>query len=883
MKNEPDSTSASAPTIKNSRKISPLWILPVVTIVLVSWLLSESIRDSGQRIQIHFSDAQGLIAGRTTLRYHGLEVGVVQDIVLSDNLKSIYVDAKVYPEATKLLKKNTRFWLVKPTANLSGIKGLDALVSGNYIAIQPSPMPSEAETNFRALDIPPPDIHARGGLNIRLIARDLGGISVGSQILYRKIPIGEVYGYQLIDKDHGVLIQASINKEYKHIITEDSRFWNISGVGAHLGADGIDVQLTSLGALLSGAIAVDSPNGGEPAVNNQEFKLYRDIKTAGRGIPIRITLPDNNQIKPSGAPIMFRDIQIGQVTTLELSKDRNSTIAHAAIQPAFEDMLTDHTRFVLEEPQLSFSSMDNLSNLVMGNYLTIAPSSGKSAREFVAYRKGQLSLPNPDTVFIQLVADDAYGLSIGDKIRYRGISVGEVKHIELKQQQVLIKASITKQYTHLLKSKNRFYIANHTKISLADSGIAIDSPPIKQLLSTSIDFVSAGKSISHDKSKKTVSYALFGSEPLAKLALFNQKQSKDIYLYSQKLPSVSAGSPVLYRNLPVGKIVDFKLTKEGVLIHSKIDNKFRHLLTKDSVFWNASGVKIDASLSGVKVSTSSLKSLISGAIAFDQVPETKNKVGKYWKLYESLNSVKNSGSTIHLTAKQVTNLSPGTSIKYQGVEIGTVESILPNLKNGGSRIKATIYKPYDKVITRRGSYFWLASPKLGLSGVEHLANILGDEVWVEPGQGKANTQFELHSAPANFNSVTFNLQSEHRGAIKTDTPILYRGIKVGNVRNVQLGDLADRVMVTIAVESDYAYLVRKNSVFWNVSGVDFSIGLSGANIHSGTLESLINGGIAFSTPDNTVLAPQAKQGRSFYLNASIKEGWEDWRLAIPKT
>ena len=86
-----------------------------------------------------------------------------------------------------------------------------------------------------------------------------------------------------------------------------------------------------------------------------------------------------------------------------------------------------------------------------------------------------------------------------------------------------------------------------------------------------------------------------------------------------------------------------------------------------------------------------------------------------------------------------------------------MESIIPNLKNGGSRIKATIYKPYDKVITRQGSYFWLASPKLGLSGVEHLANILGDEVWVEPGQGKANTQFELHSAAAHFNSVTFNL------------------------------------------------------------------------------------------------------------------------------
>lgn len=91
----------------------------------------------GQRIQIHFTNAQGLIEGRTTIRYQGLEVGIVRKISLSDNLKDIYVTADIYPKATKLLSDNTRFWLVKPKASLSGITGLDALVSGNYIAIQP--------------------------------------------------------------------------------------------------------------------------------------------------------------------------------------------------------------------------------------------------------------------------------------------------------------------------------------------------------------------------------------------------------------------------------------------------------------------------------------------------------------------------------------------------------------------------------------------------------------------------------------------------------------------------------------------------------------------------------------------------------------------------
>ncbi len=118
--------------------MSPLWILPIITLVLAGWLVLNAINEAGQRVQIYFSDAQGLIAGRTTIRYQGLEVGMVRDISLSPDLESIYVDADIYPEATKLLGADTRFWLVKPTASISGISGLDALVSGNYISIQPA-------------------------------------------------------------------------------------------------------------------------------------------------------------------------------------------------------------------------------------------------------------------------------------------------------------------------------------------------------------------------------------------------------------------------------------------------------------------------------------------------------------------------------------------------------------------------------------------------------------------------------------------------------------------------------------------------------------------------------------------------------------------------
>ena len=866
----------SQPVIKKSSRISPLWVLPIVTIILVGWLLSKSVHDAGQKIQIQFSDAQGLIAGRTTIRYHGLEVGLVRDIVLSKDLESIYVEADVYPEAETLLRKNTRFWLVKPTANLSGVTGLDALVSGNYIAIQPSPVKSKPETKFRALDIAPSDIRSREGLNIRLKAKDLGGISIGSQIVYRRIPIGEVYGYQLDEENDQVLIQASVKPEYQHIITSDSRFWNISGIGASVGFAGVDIHLTSISALISGAIAVDSPDQGSPVKNGQEFNLYPDIETAGRGIPIKIHLPENNKIGSSGAPIMYRGIEIGQITTLELDQKQHGIIAHAAIQPAFSDMLNTNSNFILEEPRLSLYSFENLTNLVKGNYLTIVPGKGTPSREFTAYRQDNIKLKQQDATMIHLTSDDTYGLDKGSSLLYKGLVVGTVANIKLLNNEIQIDVLVNKQYKHLIKSANRFYISNGANIDVTDSGLAITIPPAKRLIGRSISFVSLGSN------KINNHYQLFASRQLADLAQSESTGSKDIYLFTEELPSISEGSPILYRNLPVGKVLDFKLHKSGVVIHAKVNRKYFHLIGKNSVFWNQSGIDIQASLNQINLSAGPLKSLLIGGIAFDRIDGVNNKEGKHWKLYDSFKQAKQSGSQVILTTDEPIKLKPNASVRYNGIEIGKVDTISPSFKDNQTSVTVTIFSQYFEHVAKTGSYFWLAKPKISSSGVENIENILGTEVFVSAGSGQPSTSFVLHHQAILNQGVEFSLQSDYKGSIKPGTPVFYRDIEVGVVTQVKLGDLSDRIITTISINKQYAYLVRKNSVFWNSSGVDVSIGLTGANVKTGTVESLIRGGIAFSTPDDVELEPKAKQGQTFYLNISPNDTWKNWRMPIPK-
>lgn len=138
MNNEPNNEQPQHVSIRRDRGLSPLWLLPLLAIIVAGWLLYKAVNEGGERIQIHFNDAVGLVAGRTTIRYQGLEVGIVRDVTLSKDLKSIYVSADIYPEAVKTLRTHTQFWLVKPKASITGISGLDALVSGNYIALQPA-------------------------------------------------------------------------------------------------------------------------------------------------------------------------------------------------------------------------------------------------------------------------------------------------------------------------------------------------------------------------------------------------------------------------------------------------------------------------------------------------------------------------------------------------------------------------------------------------------------------------------------------------------------------------------------------------------------------------------------------------------------------------
>jgi paraquat-inducible protein B len=123
--------------VKNRRRISPFWLLPFIALLIAGWLLYSNYQEQGTTVTIDFQSAAGIVAGRTPVRYQGVEVGTVQSLSLSKDLRTIMVKVSIRSELADSLREGTQFWLVTPKASLAGISGLDALVGGNYIGMMP--------------------------------------------------------------------------------------------------------------------------------------------------------------------------------------------------------------------------------------------------------------------------------------------------------------------------------------------------------------------------------------------------------------------------------------------------------------------------------------------------------------------------------------------------------------------------------------------------------------------------------------------------------------------------------------------------------------------------------------------------------------------------
>ena len=408
--------------IKIKRRISPFWLLPIIALMIAGWLIWNSYEDRGTTITIDFMSADGIVPGRTPVRYQGVEVGTVQEIRLTEDLNRIEVKASIKSDMEDALRDDTQFWLVTPKASLAGVSGLDALVGGNYIGMMPGK--GKARDHFTALDTQPKYRLNNGELMIHLHAPDLGSLSSGSLVYYRKIPVGRVYDYAINANKRGVTIDVLIERRFTNLVKKGSRFWNVSGIKADVDLSGAKVQLESLTALVNGAIAFDSPEKSEVAAQNDEYGLYEDLAHSQRGVIVKLQLPSGQGLKAGSTPLLYQGLEVGQLTKLNLNTD-SSVTGEMTVDPSVVTLLREKTRIELHEPKLSLENA-NLSMLLTGSTFELVPGEGEARDSFAVLPASKTLLQQPDVMTLSLSAPESYGIDAGQPLILHGVKVGQV-------------------------------------------------------------------------------------------------------------------------------------------------------------------------------------------------------------------------------------------------------------------------------------------------------------------------------------------------------------------------------------------------------------------------------------------------------------------------
>ncbi len=726
--------------------------------------------------------------------------------------------------------------------------------------------------------------YSTAGVEIEVrFASGEGIVANKTEVIYKGMPVGKVKDLVLDAKgeNQGVIATIEMNKAAELHLNKGTRFWLVKPSVSLAGISGLET-------LVSGNYIAVSPGDGEPTKRFTALKEAPPLSDSEPGLHLTLKADRLGSLNRD-SPVFYKQIKVGRVKSYRLSDDHGTVEVKVFIEPAYANLVRKHTRFwnasgISIDASLSGVKVrsESLSSIVAGGIAFATPEHRQDSpptdpslpfrlyEDFDAAQAG---------IRVKVKLSDYDGLQAGrTPVMYKGIQVGSLKTLKMEENLSSATAELT------LDPLTEDYLVEGAQFWVVKPSISLAGI-------TGLEALVKGNYIAIRPGEKGAKpQREFEARPKAP-PLDLKAPGLHMVLFADTLGSLEVGSPVMYRQVKVGSVQSYQFAPNSsrILIGVHIEKEYENLVNGSSRFWNVSGITLTGGLSGIKIKSESLQTLMAGGIAFDTPQPNvalKRRIPRF-RLFESEEAVNRTGTLITLRVERADGLKAGTPIRFRGLDVGSVESVDLTKDLQAVLLRARITESAER-IARAGSQFWVVKPALGLVRTENLDTLIGGQyIEVQPAikdRGPQRDFIALAEAPEVKGAeigLPLTLSAPRRGSLKPGVPVTYREVQVGKVTGFELGQSADRVLIHILIEPRYAALVRSGSRFWNSSGFGFDWGLfKGAKVRTESVETLIDGGVAFATPEGEQMGNPARPQQTFPLFEEADEAWLQWAPKI---
>ena len=304
---------------------------------------------------------------------------------------------------------------------------------------------------------------------------------------------------------------------------------------------------------------------------------------------------------------------------------------------------------------------------------------------------------------LTLTFKGAEGLAAGQtQLEYKNVSLGTVESIDLSRDNshVIVKIRMTNVGARFLTSNARFWVVRPRFNTSDVSGF-------ETLLSGTYITVDPGKPGGHYQSR------FIGLEEPP--GVRSDEPGSTYILTAHRVGSFNSGSPVFYRDVPVGEVLGYDLgnglglAKITIFIRSPYDK----LVRPDSRFWNTSGISLGLQGGVLQLQLQSIQALLAGGIAFslpdaghNESPSPDNATFPLYSSYQEAQAASYNRQIKLITyfKSDVSGLTRGSIVNVLGIQVGVVTGVTLELDgdNGSARVRVDMevqparFDPDDK-------------------------------------------------------------------------------------------------------------------------------------------------------------------------------------------